>query len=65
MEYEGLHLWHGGLNVDSPIGMARKAAEMLKGAELKELEEEGHIFFMNHMEEILRRLMSNPRQDKF
>jgi pimeloyl-ACP methyl ester carboxylesterase len=59
VKYEGVTLWHGGLDVNSPIGMAKKAAEMLTGAELKELDGEGHICFVNHMEEILGHLTSN------
>ncbi|KAL9634785.1 MAG: hypothetical protein Q9164_003876 [Protoblastenia rupestris] len=59
-EIEGVRvsLWHGGLDRGVPSRMARKAAEMLNGAELRVFEEEGHIsLVVNKAEEILEDLV--------
>lgn len=39
----GLVLWHGGLDVNIPVAMARKASELIDGAELRVSEDDGHI----------------------
>ena len=49
INYEGLMLWHGGLDVNSSIAMVKKAAEMLKDGRLKEFDEEGRMCFVNHI----------------
>jgi pimeloyl-ACP methyl ester carboxylesterase len=57
VQCQNLTLWHGGLDINSPIDMARKAANQLKGARLEVFEEEGHVSLIaNHMDEILNRL---------
>lgn len=54
IDAEGLTLWHGALDVNAPVTMARKAVKMLKGAELKEFEAEGHFSLaINQIKEIL------------
>jgi pimeloyl-ACP methyl ester carboxylesterase len=55
-------LWHGGLDVNSPIAMARKAAALLPGAVLEEVAAEGHVsLVVSRMEEVLRRLVDGAR----
>lgn len=62
IEIMKLTLWHGGLDQNSPIGMARRAAEILRGARFQEFEGEGHVsLIVNHMEEILRSLAADAR----
>lgn len=54
----GMVLWHGGADVNTPFGMAEKAAKLVKGCELRAFEEETHMSMpYNHFDEILKRLL--------
>lgn len=56
--FEGLMLWHGTLDINTPIRMADLAAAKLNGSELRRFDEEAHISLpVHHVEEILNRLM--------
>jgi len=57
IDARGLTIWHGEQDVNCPFGMAEKAASLLKGAETKFLEGEGHAIVAWHQEEILRRFL--------
>ena len=58
VQFDGLRLWHGRLDVSCPCTMSEKAARQIKGAELKLFEEEAHVSLpANHTEEILRHLL--------
>jgi pimeloyl-ACP methyl ester carboxylesterase len=51
-------IWHGGKDVNCPLGMADKAAALIKGAEYVRLEEEGHVsLLVNHMDGIFAKLV--------
>ncbi|TPX19042.1 uncharacterized protein E0L32_011286 [Thyridium curvatum] len=53
-----LALWHGGKDVNVPIGMADKAVEVLKNVEYHRYEDEGHLSVaLNHLDEILDMLL--------
>jgi pimeloyl-ACP methyl ester carboxylesterase len=55
IERKDLTLWHGVLDLNVPITMARKAVKKLKGAKLKEIEAKGHYSLaVSHIDEILR-----------
>jgi len=52
-------LWHGGKDINCPLAMARKAATMIAGAELRVYEEEAHAsLLVNRMDEIMDTLES-------
>jgi len=56
---KGMTLWHGGADINTPSGMAKKAAGLLKGCELKMFEEETHMSLpYNHVEDILKKLLN-------
>jgi hypothetical protein len=58
VQFDGLCLWHGKLDVNCLYSMAEKAVRQMKGAELKVIEEDAHISLpANHVEEILRHLL--------
>jgi pimeloyl-ACP methyl ester carboxylesterase len=50
------HLWHGDVDRNVPIGHGRFMAERIPGAVLHECPGEGHLLFVNHLEEILKTL---------
>lgn len=55
----GLTMWHGGVDKNSPVRMASEAAKQIGGAELKFMEEDGHIsLIVKHMSEILESLVA-------
>ena len=58
VQFDGLSLWHGKLDVNCPCSMAEKAVKQMKGGELKVFDEEAHMSLpVNHAEEILRHLL--------
>jgi hypothetical protein len=55
---DGITLWHGKKDVNTPFGMAEKAQMLMRGCELKTFEEETHLSLpFNHLEEIIRGLL--------
>lgn len=51
-------LWHGELDINVPVRMAKETSEKIKGATLKVIEGEGHVSYAFAMqEEILRELL--------
>lgn len=51
-------LWHGKNDINAPLEMAEKAANLMKGCELKVFEEETHLSLpVKHLEEIIRGLL--------
>jgi pimeloyl-ACP methyl ester carboxylesterase len=53
-----LFLWHGGLDRNVPINMARATAERIPGCQASFLPEEGHLSLLyNHGEEIISTLV--------
>jgi pimeloyl-ACP methyl ester carboxylesterase len=49
-----LTIWHGGLDVNVPIGMPDKATELLPDAEYKRMDSDGHLsLVVRHREDIL------------
>ena len=58
VQFDGLRLWHGALDVNCPCSMPVEAVKQMKGAESKLFEEEAHVSLpANHAEEILRHLL--------
>jgi len=58
VQFDGLCLWHGKLDVNCPCSMPENVVKLMKGAELKLFEEEAHFSLpVNHAEEILRHLL--------
>jgi pimeloyl-ACP methyl ester carboxylesterase len=58
VQFDGLRLWHGALDVNCPCSMPVEAVKQMKGAESKLFEEEAHLSLLaNHAEEILRHLL--------
>ncbi|CAM6115761.1 unnamed protein product [Calypogeia fissa] len=58
VQFDGLVLWHGRLDVNCPCRMPEKAVNQMKGAKLKLFEEEAHLSLpINHAEEILKHLL--------
>ncbi|CAM6103777.1 unnamed protein product [Calypogeia fissa] len=58
VQFDGLALWHGRLDVNCPCRMPEKAVKQMKGAKLKLFEEEAHLSLpTNHAEEILKHLL--------
>ncbi|KAF3934295.1 hypothetical protein ABW19_dt0205085 [Dactylella cylindrospora] len=54
-----LTIWHGGADVNVPIGMPDKASEMLPDAVYKRMEFEGHVsLIIRHTEDILSNILS-------
>jgi pimeloyl-ACP methyl ester carboxylesterase len=54
-----LTVWHGALDVNVPIGMARRASVLMPEVKLKALEGHGHIsLILRHREDILEELLS-------
>jgi pimeloyl-ACP methyl ester carboxylesterase len=52
-----LTIWHGRLDVNCPIGMAEKAATLLKGVDTRFLDEEGHSLVAHQTEAIVQSLI--------
>ena len=48
-----VHLWHGDADRNVPIGQGRFMAERIPGAVFHECPGEGHLLYVNHLEEIL------------
>jgi pimeloyl-ACP methyl ester carboxylesterase len=48
------HFWHGDADRNVPIGHARFMAGRIPGAVLYECPGEGHLLYVNHLEEVLR-----------
>jgi pimeloyl-ACP methyl ester carboxylesterase len=55
-----LTIWHGKLDVNCPMGMAEKAAPLLKGAQTKFLDREGHSLVAHQTEAILKSFLPVP-----
>jgi len=53
-----VHIWHGTKDTFCPIGNAYKNARVIPGAQLKVFENEGHLFLLNHLEELGQLLSS-------
>ncbi|KAK2612608.1 hypothetical protein QQS21_001380 [Conoideocrella luteorostrata] len=54
MEGRRLVMWHGALDANWPVGMARRAQPLLAGAELRVSESDGHVsIFANKVEEVM------------
>lgn len=47
-----IHIWHGSADTGAPVGNAHRNAKVIPGAHLKIFENEGHKFFLNHLEEL-------------
>jgi pimeloyl-ACP methyl ester carboxylesterase len=48
------HFWHGDADRNVPMGHGRFMAAHVPGAVLHECPGEGHLFYVNHLEEVLR-----------
>jgi pimeloyl-ACP methyl ester carboxylesterase len=61
-----VHLWHGAMDRDAPIGMARAVTRALPDARPRFFEGEGHLLIFKHWEEILSTLTeeSSRRGDR-
>ncbi len=57
MDGREVTLWHGALDVNCPIGMAEKAAAILKGVETRFSDEEGHSLVAHETEKIMLSLV--------
>jgi pimeloyl-ACP methyl ester carboxylesterase len=57
VKYDGIRIWHGTKDTNSPIGMVRYMAERLPNCTLKEYEGESHYTMSNHLEEIFVELL--------
>ncbi|KAE9368853.1 alpha/beta-hydrolase [Stipitochalara longipes BDJ] len=57
LEGRELTLWHGGLDVNCPIGMAEKAAALVKGVKTVFLDEEAHSLVAHHTDAIVKSLV--------
>jgi pimeloyl-ACP methyl ester carboxylesterase len=59
IELEGreLTIWHGRLDQNCPIGMAEKAASLLKGVKTRFADEEGHSLVAHQTEAIVQSLL--------
>jgi len=49
-----VHLWYGTADVTVPIGMGRALARAIRGSELIELRDAGHLAFLEHWDTIMR-----------
>jgi pimeloyl-ACP methyl ester carboxylesterase len=52
-----VHIWHGDLDRGVPLAQGRIQFERIEGAKLHECPGEGHLLVVDHLEEILRRLL--------
>ena len=52
------HFWHGDADRNVPIGHGRFMAGRIPGAVLHECPGEGHLLYVNHLEEILETVAS-------
>lgn len=52
------HLWHGDADRNVPIGHGRFMAGRIPGAVLHECPGEGHLLYVDHLEEVLRTVAS-------
>jgi pimeloyl-ACP methyl ester carboxylesterase len=50
-------IWHGDLDQSVPLAQGRIQAERIEGAKVHECQGEGHLLLVDHLEEILRRLL--------
>jgi hypothetical protein len=58
LDGQRLTMWHGGLDVNVPVGMPNKAAELIPNTKYNRLDIEGHIsLIVEHREEILADLL--------
>jgi pimeloyl-ACP methyl ester carboxylesterase len=56
---ENVTIWHGKQDVNTPFGMAEKAAKLMKGCELKAFEEETHLSLpYNKLEDVVRSVLN-------
>ncbi len=53
-----VHLWHGDADRNVVIGHGRFMARRIPGASLHECPGEGHLLYVNHVEEVLRTVTS-------
>jgi pimeloyl-ACP methyl ester carboxylesterase len=53
-----VHIWHGDLDTGVPLVQGRIQAELITGAKLHECPGEGHLLVVDHLEEILLRVLS-------
>jgi pimeloyl-ACP methyl ester carboxylesterase len=49
-----VHLWYGTADVTVPIGMGRALARAIRGSELVELRDAGHLAYLEHWDPIMR-----------
>ncbi|CAO2647920.1 Nn.00g088420.m01.CDS01 [Neocucurbitaria sp. VM-36] len=61
-----LTLWHGTADVNCPVGMAKKADEIMSGSVLHLKEEEGHVsYIFRDVEEILGDLLGLQEPEEY
>jgi pimeloyl-ACP methyl ester carboxylesterase len=61
---QGVVLWHGRGDVNAPCAMAEKAAGLMKGCELRVVEEETHLSLpLNHLQEVLEGLVEGGARE--
>ncbi|KAK4493788.1 hypothetical protein PRZ48_014973 [Zasmidium cellare] len=54
-----LTIWHGGLDVNVPVGMSKKASQVLPEAKFRTIDSEGHMSLIaQHRHEILSELLT-------
>lgn len=53
-----MHIWHGSVDTSAPVENAHKNAKAIPGVHLRLFENEGHLFFMNHLGELGELLVS-------
>ena len=61
VQFEKIQLWHGTLDQQSPIRMARYIAERLPHAELREFDGVDHFKMASHLEEIFSELIPDEK----
>ena len=65
VDFEGMDLWHGRLDINVPVATAEKAASLLRGAKLRVVDEESHLSLpVNNLDKILGCLLAEHTQDK-
>jgi pimeloyl-ACP methyl ester carboxylesterase len=57
-----VRLWHGSADVVVPAWLGRAVAERIPGAQLSLLPGEGHLLFLQHMDEIIEALLATAVQ---
>lgn len=54
-----LSIWHGALDVNAPVGMADRAADLINGSEYHRMEDKGHFSMaFDNLQEILKELVN-------